>query len=614
VTEHRERPKVQLKRLVALARPELGRLIVATIALLLSSAATLIFPQAIRFMVDGLAGGDAPFSLNTGAVLLALLFLAQSVFAMLRAWLFTAAGERIVANLRVGLFEAIVGQDIEFFDHRRTGELTNRLSVDTTIVQNTVTVNLATGLRLALGAVGGVAFLLWMSPRITLVAMAVVPPGAVAATYFGRVMRGLSRKVQDALAASNVVAEETIAGIRTVRSFARESHEVGRYEEAVDRSYRLAARRAVAIGGFRGFIGFVGYGAVALVVWYGGGQVISGGLTIGELTAFLLYTGIVAVSVGGLASLYAEFTRAAGASERIFELLDQKGSLEMGGGEPVSEVTGRLRFEGVDFSYPARSDVAVLRGFELVVEPGEVVALVGPSGAGKSTVASLIPRFYDPTRGRITLDGKELQRFDPRSLRQKIGAVMQEPVLFAESVADNIRYGRPEASDEEVRQAARDANAASFIEEFPEGYDTLVGERGVRLSGGQKQRVAIARAVLKDPRILILDEATSALDAESEHLVHEALDRLMEGRTTIVIAHRLSTVRNADRVAVMDRGAVEESGTHSDLMRTDGLYRRLVVRQFSDWPPLAEMGRGDALEDESESAPKMATARDADDS
>jgi ATP-binding cassette subfamily B protein len=386
------------------------------------------------------------------------------------------------------------------------------------------------------------------------------------------------------------VAEETIAGIRTVRSFARESHEVGRYEEAVDRSYRLAARRAFAMGGFRGFIGFIGYGAVALVVWYGGRQVIRGDLTLGELTAFLLYTGIVAVSIGGLAGLYAEFARAAGASERIFELLDRKGSLEMGGGEPVGEVTGRLRFEGVDFSYPARSDIAVLRSFELTVEPGEVIALVGPSGAGKSTVASLIPRFYDPTRGRITLDGNELQRFDPRSLRQKIGAVMQEPVLFAESIADNIRYGRPEASDEEVSQAARDANAATFIEAFPEGYDTLVGERGIRLSGGQKQRVAIARAVLKDPRILILDEATSALDAESEHLVHEALDRLMEGRTTIVIAHRLSTVRNADRVAVMDRGAVEESGAHSDLMRTDGLYRRLVERQFSDRP--ASLGLG----------------------
>lgn len=590
MAKHQEISNLRVSRLLALARPELSRLTVATIALLISSAAALILPQVIRFMVDALVGEEALFSIDTGAILLVLLFLVQSIFSMLRAWLFIAAGERIVADLRIRLFEAIVRQDVEFFDTRRTGELTNRLSVDTTILQNTVTLNLASGLRNVLGAIGGIAFLVWMSPRMTLVAMTFVPVGAVATTYFGRVMRGLSRRVQDALADSNVVAEETIAGIRTVRSFAREGHEVGRYEEAVDRSYRLAARRAVAIGGFRGLIGFVGYGAVALVVWYGGRQVVRGGLTVGELTAFLLYTGIVAVSIGSLAGLYAEFMRAVGASQRVFELLDQQASLEMGGGEPVGEVGGRLRFEGVDFSYPTRPDMAVLRSFDLTVEPGEVIALVGPSGAGKSTVASLAPRFYDPTRGRITLDGTDLQRLDPRSLREKIGAVMQEPVLFAESIADNIRYGRPEASVEEVRSAAQAANASSFIEAFPDSYDTLVGERGVRLSGGQKQRVAIARAVLKDPRILILDEATSALDAESEHLVKEALDRLMEGRTTIVIAHRLSTVRNADRVVVLDHGAVVESGTHVDLMRANGIYRRLVERQFSDLPASLQLG------------------------
>jgi len=607
MSEKNERTRLQLRRLLALARPELPRLTVATFALLITSGTMLIYPQAIRVMVDGLTGENAPFSLNTGAIVLVVLFLVQSAFTMLRTWLYSASGERIVANLRVELFEAIVGQDIEFFDHRRTGELTNRLSVDTAVLQKTVTANIGAGLRYALGLVGAVAFLIWMSPRTTFVAMTVVPVGAVAATYFGRVIRSLSRRVQDALAESNIVAEETIAGIHTVRSFARESHEVERYEEAVDRTFRLAVKQAVAGGAFRGFIGFIAYGAVALVVWYGGRHVLSGDLTLGELTAFLLYTGIAAMATGALASLYAEFKRATGASERVFELLDQKGTLEMEGGEPVREVTGRLRFEGVDFSYPARSDVAVLRGFELVVEPGEVVALVGPSGAGKSTVAGLIPRFYDPTQGRITLDGTDLRRFDPRSLRQKIGAVMQEPMLFAESIADNIRYGRPDAGDEEVRQAARDANAATFIEAFPERYETLVGERGIRLSGGQKQRVAIARAVLKGPRILILDEATSALDAESEHLVHEALDRLMEGRTTIVIAHRLSTVRNADRVVVLDQGTVVESGTHTDLMRADGLYRRLVERQFSDRPMPAELAPTDTLEAESASVPDPAS-------
>ncbi len=609
MSEQEEKPKVQLKRLLALARPELPRLTVATIALLISSGTALIYPQAIRFVVDSLVGGNVPFSLGTAAILLALLFVMQSIFAMLRTWLFTAAGECIVAQLRVRLFEAILGQDIEFFDHRRTGELTSRLTVDTAVVQNTVTVNVSTALRHVLGAVGAGAFLLWMSPPMTVVAMAIIPVGAVATAYFGRTIRGISRKVQDALAASNVVAEETIAGIRTVRSFAREGHEADRYAEAVNRSYRLAAKRAFAVGGFSGFITFAGYGTVALMIWYGGGLVTSGHITIGELTALLLYGGIVAISISSLANVYADFMRAAGASQRIFELLDHKGSLEMKGGEPVGEVTGSLRFEGVDFAYPARPDVAVLRGFELAVVPGEVVALVGPSGAGKSTVASLVPRFYDPTRGRITLDGTNLERFDPRSLRRKIGAVMQEPALFAESIAENIRYGRPDASDEEVRRAARTANAASFIEEFPEGYDTLVGERGVRLSGGQKQRVAVARAVLKDPRILILDEATSALDAESEHLVHEALDRLMEGRTTIVIAHRLSTVRNADRVVVLDQGVVVESGTHTDLMSTAGLYRRLVERQFSDRPPPARPARIEAAADEPASTPNLAAAR-----
>jgi ABC transporter fused permease/ATP-binding protein len=586
------KPKVQLKRLLSLARPELPRLSVATIALLVSSATSLIYPQVIRFMVDALVEAETPFSLDTGAILLVLIFVVQSTFSILRAWLFTAAGESIVARLRGHLFEAIVGQDIEFFDHRRTGELTTRLTVDTTVIQNTVTVNVSSGLRHLLAAGGGAALIFWMNPWMTLMAMAVIPVGAVATAYFGRKMRGLSRKVQDAIAASNVVAEETIASIRTVRSFARESHEKKRYEEAVDRSYRLAVKRAFAVGGWRGFNNFVGYGVVTLLVWYGGRMVSSGDMTIGELTAFLLYAGIVAASIGALAGIYAEFMRAAGSSQRIFELLDKKGRVEAGGGEPLGEVTGSLHFERVNFCYPARPDVTVLRDFELTVEPGEVVALVGPSGAGKSTVASLLPRFYDPTQGRITLDGTDLKSFDTRSLRQKIGAVMQEPVLFAESIAENIRYGRPDASDEEVRRAARDANAASFIEEFPEEYDTLVGERGIRLSGGQKQRIAVARAVLKDPRILILDEATSALDAESEHLVYEALDRLMEGRTTIVIAHRLSTVRNADRVVVLDQGTVVEVGSHTELMSVHGLYHRLVERQFSDQLPNASTGRG----------------------
>ncbi len=410
--------------------------------------------------------------------------------------------------------------------------------------------------------------------------LAVVPPIALGAVAYGRRIRKLARDVQDALAGSSDVAEEALSGIRTVRVFTAEPSEVARYAAAVTRSFDLARARALMAASFMAVASFAAFSALAAVLYAGGLLIADGALSRGELTEFLIYTLLVAFSLGGLSDLWTDFMKASGAAERIFELMDRVPGIPARGGLELAEVEGSVDFEGVAFAYPARRDVQVLAGIDLAIRPGEVVALVGPSGAGKSTVASLLTRLYDPTDGRILVDGHDLRDLAPDGLRRRIGVVSQEPILFSSSVADNIRYGRAGATDAEIEAAARAANAHDFIQRFPEGYATLVGERGVQLSGGQKQRVAIARAVLKDPRILVLDEATSALDAESEHLVKEALDRLMKGRTTLIIAHRLSTVAGADRVVVLDGGRIVESGPHAALMGKDGLYKRLVERQF----------------------------------
>jgi ATP-binding cassette subfamily B protein len=577
-----ERRTVSLRRIFELAKPEVRILSVATVALLLASGLSLTYPQALRWMVDSVVSSGDLQQLDRAVIALVTLFFLQAVFATLRAWLFTVAGERIVAHLRGRLYQAIVTKDIAFFDREKTGELTNRLASDTTVLQNTVTVNLSMALRFAVGAVGSAVLLVWMSPSLAGLAMVVVPVVALAAAMYGRLIRRLSRQVQDALAESTDVAQETFAGIRTVRSFAREPQESSRYAQAVDRSYQLAAKRALAIGVFTGVAGFAGFTSIGLVIWYGGRLVLDPAVafTMGDLTAFLLYTMMGAVSLGQLSNLYGDFMRAAGSSERIFELLDQAAEIESADGDDLDLVQGHLTFDGVQFAYPSRPDVIVLDDFDLDLSPGQVAALVGPSGSGKSTVSALLARFYDPQRGRITLDGRDIRELRPGALREEIGTVAQEPILFATSIADNIRYGRPGASLKEVMDAARTANAHDFVEAFPEGYDTLVGERGVRLSGGQKQRVAIARAVLKNPRILVLDEATSALDAANEQVVQDALDRLMQGRTTLIIAHRLSTIRSADRIVVLDQGRVAEAGSHGELMARPGVYRRLVERQL----------------------------------
>jgi ABC transporter fused permease/ATP-binding protein len=552
-----------------------------TLFLLIGSSASLMFPQGIRKVIDGALAGADRAVIDRTALQMAAVALVFGVAIALRFILFNTVGERAVTRLRQTLYRAILDQEVGFFDSRRTGELTSRLATDTFLVQNAVSADISASLRNGAQAVGGVLFLFYTSPVLTGLMLAVVPAVALGAVTYGKRVRRLAGEVQDALATAGEIAEESIGGLRTVRSFAAEDKEVGRYNVAVEHSFTLAKRRIFASATFMAIASFAAYAAAVVVFWYGGRLVASGHLKAGELMSFLIYTLIVAFALGGLPDVWIDLMRAAGATERVFELIDRVPAMPSAGGHVPAAAEGRVELARVDFAYPTRSDVKVLDGLDLALAPGEVVAVVGPSGAGKSTIAALVARFYDPQSGHVAFDGHDVRTLDPRWLRRQIGAVAQEPVLFSTSIAENIRYGRPDATPAEIEEAARAANAHGFISKLPEGYETAVGERGVQLSGGQKQRVAIARAVLKDPAVLVLDEATSALDAESEHLVKEALERLMRDRTTLIIAHRLSTVMGADRVVVLDGGRVVQNGPHARLVAEDGLYRRLVERQFA---------------------------------
>jgi len=568
-----------LTSILVLLRGEWGRLIPASIFLLAGGCVGLVFPQAVRAIIDGSIRGGGMFP-EHAVVTMGALLLVYGVASAGRYILFDLAGERSVARLRERLYRHLLAQDTAFFDEHRTGELATRLGADTQILQVAISGHVSVATQAVVQLLGGMTMLFLISPTLTLTMLALVPPVAVLSSRLARGVERISRDVRDDLAWAGHLSEEAFGGIRTVRAFTAEERMSARYGEVMLRVLGRAYRRSWLGGLIMGATGAASYAAAGVVLWTGGHLVARGSMSAGALASFLAYTLIIASQVGVLADRWTELVRATGAAERIFQLLEQKPVMPLTGGKRLDQVHGRVEFRHVHFAYPTRPDASVLRDISLVLLPGESVALVGPSGSGKSTIASLLARLYDPNSGHVLLDGHDFRELDPVWLRQRVGIVAQEPLLFSGSIAENIGYGRKGATPKEIEDAARAANAHAFIVELPEGYTTQVGERGLALSGGQKQRIAIARAVLKNPRILVLDEATSALDGQNELLVQEAIERLMKGRSTIIIAHRMSTVRGADRVLVLDRGQLVQRGNHSSLVKEDGLYRRLVERQF----------------------------------
>ena len=567
-----------LRRILVYARPYKTRLTIAVVLTLLSTSVGLVVPLGLQGLLDAVFQDRDGTLLNGLALGLFGLFALQAVIGFGGVYLLEWTGERVVTDLRKRVYEHLHSLGLRFFSDQRTGEITSRLTNDVSKVQSAVTSDLALVLQLSLTLVGSVALMLWLNWRLSLVIFVVVPPIAFAARYFGQIVRTLSRTIQDQLADTTAIAEEAIGAVRVVKAFAREPYEVARYGDAVEGLFDTAKRRAWIVAAFWTSVGFLFLSALVVIFWFGGREVLDDRLTAGALVAFIVYALNIARTVSGASRLYTNFNSAAGASERLFELMDTVPDVaDAPDARPLVDPQGAVALDDVTFGY---DEATILHGITLEARPGETVALVGPSGAGKTTLLNLIPRFYDVTAGAVRIDGADVRTLTVESVRDAISVVAQDVELFGATIDENIRYGRLEASSAEVREAAVAAHADVFIGTLPDGYDTEVGERGVKLSGGQRQRVAIARALLKDPAILLLDEATSALDSESEAAVQDALDTLMEGRTTFVIAHRLSTVRDADRIVVLDAGRIVDQGTHDELMARGGLYRRLAERQF----------------------------------
>lgn len=572
-----------LRRLAPRVRAYRRHLIGAGVLILFSSGVGLAFPLVVRELLDAaFLAGDGRL-LNRIAVGLLILFAVQAVINFGQSYLTAATSERVVADLRKDVFHVLIHQPPGFFASRRVGELTSRISSDAGLIQGVLRFGIPELIRQVVFLAGALVLVTVTHPHLTVVTLTVIPVTALIGWLLGRRVRRLSTGIQDRLAGAVARADQVFAQIQTVQSFTRERWEENVFGGDVDATRDAGLKRALARASLTGAVTFAAFAAIVMVLWEGGRLVLSGDLSPGTLVAFLLYAVTIAGAITSLAGFWSNLQEAAGAARRIFELLDHPRELNSPAAPTAlpSPLQGDVRFEGVTFRYGPDQPV-VLEGIDLHLAPGESVALVGASGAGKTTLAALLPRFYDVTEGRITLDGLDVREADLEVLRGRMGLVPQQPLLFAATVRENLRYGNPEASDEEIHAAAKSAHAHEFVSEFPNGYEQLIGERGVTVSGGQRQRLAIARVVLKKPTVLILDEASSSLDAESEALVQDALDHLMRGRTTLVIAHRLSTVLRSDRILVLDQGAIQDQGSHAELLERSEVYRRLYKRQFED--------------------------------
>lgn len=556
----------------------------ALVALTAAAVTVLTLGWGLRRLVDdGFSARNADL-LNDALLVLLFVIVVLAAATYSRFFLVSWVGERVVADLRRAVYGHVVRLDPSFFEVMRVGEVMSRLTADTTLLQTVVGSSASMALRNVLLFFGGAIMLTITSPRLTGLVALVVPIVLLPIIIFGRRVRRLSRASQDRLADVGAHIDESLANVRTVQAFGHEDRDTGTFAGRVEELFGTSVRRIRYRAALTAVVILLVFGAVGIILWVGGHDVLTGRLTAGQLSAFVFYAIVVAGSVGAISEVYGDLQRAAGAAERLMELLRLRPNIALPAvPQPLpTPVAGAVAFDGVTFTYPSRPERPALDAFDLSVAPGETVAIVGPSGAGKTTVYQLLLRFYDPQGGAVTLDGVDIKDADPAAVRAALGLVPQEPVIFSASAYDNIRYGRPDASDEEVRAAARAAAADEFIARLPQAYDTFLGERGVRLSGGQRQRIAIARAILRDPRVLLLDEATSALDAESERAVQGALENLMQGRTTLVIAHRLATVTKADRIVVMDQGRIVATGSHAELIAQQGLYARLAELQFTN--------------------------------